>query len=129
MSNYMVETTVFLIRHFVRGYFDGDGSIYIEHQKNGNYHYRATIVGTKDICEKISAILNSIGCNNNILKHPNSNVYVLKTSGNPSTYTFTHWMYNNSDFKLERKYDRYLDLCRLYPKSHINLNQSNELIK
>lgn len=117
-----------LLRHFIRGYFDGDGNIYYYQKKN---KCSTQTVGTLDFCQKISQILNSMGIKNNI-KHPkqcSENTFVIATSGNKSSYNFLYWMYENAEMKLDRKYYQYLDFCKLYSKSHINLNQSNELIK
>lgn len=120
-----------LLRHFVRGYFDGDGCVYTSSDCYGNIYYRTEVVGTYDFCCKLSGILKSFGCNNSFkhIKGKHENTYRLRTSANRSTYKFLHWMYDSADLKLNRKNKKYLDLCNSYQFSHINLNQSNELIK
>ena len=50
-----------LIKHFIRGYFDGDGSI----AKNKN-KVRATIISTEDFCWGIKNYLDSININSKI---------------------------------------------------------------
>lgn len=117
-----------LLRHFCRGYFDGDGNIYYYIKNN---KCATQTVGTLDVCQKFSEILYEIDCRNSI-KHPKqcgNNTFIVQTSGNKSSYKFLSWMYKDAELKLDRKYQQYLDFCKLYPKSHINLNQSNELIK
>ena len=89
--------------HFIRGYFDGDGCIYIDKKRN---KCQTQTVGTKDFCEHLSDILNKMGCKNNI-KHPkqcHENTYVIQTSGNKSSYIFLSWLYENSELKIQRKY-------------------------
>lgn len=43
-----------LISHFIRGYFDGDGCIYLDKKRN---KCQTQTVGTKDFCEHLSIIL------------------------------------------------------------------------
>ena len=102
-----------LLSHFVRGYFDGDGNIYIDKKRN---KCQTQIVGTKDFCEHLSSILTKMGCKNNI-KHPkqcNENTFVIQTSGNKSSNILLSWLYNDADMKLERKYKTYLTFSNLY---------------
>lgn len=107
-----------LLRHFCRGYFDGDGNIYYYYKNN---KCATQTVGTLDFCNHISDILNSMNIKNNI-KHPKKcgdNTFVIQTSGNKSSYNFLSWMYQDAYLKLNRKYNQYLDFCKLYNKSHI----------
>lgn len=102
-----------LLSHFIRGYFDGDGNIYYDCKRS---KCQTQTVGTKDFCEKLSCILNSNNCKNNI-KHPkqcSENTYVIQTSGNKSSNIFLSWMYQNADLKLERKYQQYLSFKSSY---------------
>lgn len=102
-----------LLSHFIRGYFDGDGNIYIDKKRN---KCQTQTVGTKDFCEHLSSILIKMGCKNNI-KHPkqcNENTFIIQTSGNKSSNIFLSWIYKNADMKLERKYNTYLTFSNLY---------------
>lgn len=102
-----------LISHFIRGYFDGDGCIYLDKKRN---KCQTQTVGTKDFCEHLSIILKEIGCKNNI-KHPkqcHENTFVIQTSGNKSSYTFLSWLYNSSDMKIQRKYNTYINFSHKY---------------
>jgi len=115
-----------LIRHFCRGYFDGDGNIYYYQKYN---KCSTQTVGTLDMCEHLSKILNSMDCKNNI-KHPKQcgdNTFIIQTSGNKSSYQFLSWMYEDAEMKLDRKYQYYINFCKSYAKSHINLTQNNDL--
>ena len=103
-----------LLRHFVRGYFDGDGCIYYYNKYD---KCQTQTVGTKDFCETLSSILNkTLNCKNS-LKHPkqcNENTYILQTGGNKSSYTFLSWLYDDAEMKMPRKYQKYLDFCEKY---------------
>lgn len=102
-----------LLRHFLRGYFDGDGNIYYYEKDN---KWTTQTVGTKDFCENMKTILNSIGCACNI-KHPKQcgdNTFILATSASKSSSIFLSYIYENSDLKLDRKYNQYLSLYNSY---------------
>lgn len=110
-----------LIRHFVRGYFDGDGNIFYDKSRN---KWHSSIVSTLEFCTSVSNILSSMFVKNNIYKpkhYGDHNTYVLQTCGNLSTYKFMSWLYKDCDIKLERKYQSYLDFCEMYtnPKGRV----------
>ena len=103
-----------LIRHFVRGYFDGDGCVSYDYKYN---KIRTNLVGTLEFVSAISNIMNAMFIKNYI-HHPkqscNSNTYVLATSANVSSYKFLSWIYQDCDMKMDRKYQRYLDFSKKY---------------
>jgi len=110
-----------LIRHFVRGYFDGDGCIYYDEKRKKG---RTSLVGTLDFCQALQTILLSMFVKNNIIQPAQSrgtNIYVLQTAANLSSFKFLSWLYQDCDMKMERKYQQYLDLCERYqnPKVHV----------
>lgn len=95
-----------LYPHFIRGYMDGDGSIYYSHDRKT---FRASMVGTKmflnvikEICEA-NGIKTSIYYNN---KHSNITC-TLSTTSNCGTINFLNWIYEDASLKLQRKYDKY----------------------
>ena len=102
-----------LIRHFIRGLFDGDGSVYRSQYKNKNsYHYTLTITSTKELCESLVSIVeDKIGINCHIYDASNHNgiTKVFNISGKLQIKKFMDWMYENSNLKLERKYNRYIE--------------------
>lgn len=97
-----------LMPHFIRGYFDGDGSISYDEKRQKCY---TKIAGTMDFCSKVSEILTQMNCKHNIV-HPkqckDSNTFVLQTCGNKSSLKLLSWMYDNNEFHMERKYQKYL---------------------
>lgn len=110
-----------LLRHFVRGYFDGDGCIAIDTK---HHKTRTCTTGTYDFVNCLSQILLSMFIKNNI-QHPKQsldhNTYNLVTSANQSSYNFLSWIYKDSKIKMERKYKKYIDFCSWYnnPKGGI----------
>ena len=108
-----------LIPHYVRGVYDGDGSIYRSYRNDNNLPITVTITATesfckvlKDICKKelnISAGIYDASCHNGITK-------VFTLSGRNIAKKFLDWIYQDADLFLQRKYDRY---CKYY-----NINNS-----
>lgn len=98
-----------LIHHFVRGYFDGNGSIGI-FGKVKNVEF--SICSTKEFLEYIQCILIK-NCNLNKVKfgkrHKNreSNSYHLKYTGKFSCQRIRDWLYKDSKIYLNRKYYKF----------------------
>lgn len=100
-----------LIRHFIRGYFDGDGCISYadkEHTKIG-----VSILGTKDFLTECNKYLNNFYI---VRKEKRNNVYIIRCSGNKKSKAFTiiNYLYYNANIYLNRKFERYKYFCRLY---------------
>ncbi len=101
------------ISHFVRGYFDGDGSITFD--KN----LRINICGTYSFLSSLKQNFISI-CNRDIgCICPDHNIWRLRYCGNISAKLFTDWIYKDSynDIRLDRKYLRYLEFCNINGKN------------
>lgn len=96
-----------LYSHFIRGYFDGDGSI-----GKHNNTISCTITSTNNFCERIKKICeNFIGvkvkiydasCHNGVTKQ--MNIY----GGKNSIKKFLDWIYTDANIYMERKYKRYM---------------------
>lgn len=95
-----------LYSHFIRGYMDGDGSIYYSQNKNV---CRVTMVGTKSFLEVVQCICNKIGVKTSLYhkKEHNEATYTLYTTSNCGALTFLTWIYDDANLKLQRKYDKY----------------------
>lgn len=101
-----------LYSHFIRGYFDGDGSITQCIKSENNHAVLITITSTKLFCESLVDICkNELGfepkiydasCHNGITK-------VFTISGRNICKKFLDWIYKDADMYLLRKYQRYLD--------------------
>lgn len=99
---------------FLRGYFDGDGSIYINKNNipiiyfTGNVQVISYI---RDLC------LNYIGVSSDTFARlcPNKTVVQFCLSGKKA-FSILKWMYNNSNenTRLNRKYIRYLEAIKKY---------------
>ncbi len=90
--------------HFIRGYFDGDGSISI----SGN-EYKFRICGTKELLTSIQEIL---GVTNMLQKRKkdDSNNYSIDFGGNNKVLLNLKKLYDQSHIHLDRKYVRFSSL-------------------
>ncbi len=100
------------ISHFIRGYFDGDGSIHF----NKPNTIKISFLGTEQFLEKLrSKINNKLNIKMNPITKLNS-IFVLYYYGDDAR-KLCHWMYKNSkDLYLVRKKYRFEKHLRLREK-------------
>lgn len=111
-----------LIKHFIRGYIDGDGCISFCDTNHKKAHM--SILGTENILTNIQHWL-PLQYELQILGK--SNIKQLSFVGKTAFYV-ENYLYKNSNVKLERKYDRYLEHCRLYLEEYkLQLGKYGEL--
>ena len=101
-----------LIRHFIRGYFDGDGCISYYKVNNTICKPTCSLIGTKEFLNSIKELLNEqqIIVNSIIHKdkrHITSNTYIFSITNIETNIKFLNFLYNNSNVYLDRKYNRY----------------------
>ena len=110
-----------LIHHFIRGYFDGDGSVYIHHPKN--YNNTDTLYTNCGVCimgtfEFLNIIQTHIGGNLKKEYRRESNTWKLTFSGRNKISVFYKYLYQDATTCLLRKrnkFEKYLkkDVQRL----------------
>ena len=91
-----------LIRHWIRGYFDGDGCISIRPKRKGRK--RVTILGTNEVCEFISS---QIPFNTPISKF--QNIYRVRINREKAIQWVYQYFYLDSTVFLERKHIKFCD--------------------
>lgn len=92
-----------LVRHFVRGYFDGDGSISIDERSQ---QLRCNFTsGSKVFLSKIKEILDlyKISCS----LDNDREIFRIAIYGKTSTKKFLDYMYSDATVLLDRKYNFY----------------------
>jgi len=102
-------------RHFIRGYFDGDGCVSYTFAKRDNFFGNsflsvATITSTETFCLYIKEyIKEKLNINSTMLcrhpKHKNNN-RTLQISGNRQVIKFLEWIYLDADLFLKRKREK-----------------------
>ena len=98
-----------LIKHFIRGYVDGDGCL--TYTSTGRLVIE--IIGTKEFLEEIKIEYPNIFTKtfHKDKRHPNSNTYFISCSADKAD-KFASILYDNSKIYLQRKYDRFAVLRR-----------------
>lgn len=95
---------------FICGYFDGDGSLYVNTEKNKFY---ISFTGNIKLIKRIREILELEGSINPYLYVRNkksSNIVTLTYSGSKNVYNTMCSIYRNVDFKMNRKYEKFIEL-------------------
>lgn len=102
-----------LIRHFIRGYFDGDGSIWSTNKENFPT-YSIDFCGTDNF---LTGVMNEL-INNNVIQHEykfdkrksEQIVSRFRFGGNNLAKAFCEYIYTDSTIYLQRKFNRYKEL-------------------
>lgn len=109
-----------LIRHFIRGYIDGDGCI--SYNNKARDIMSLSILGTEHFLTNLQKNLPLEKANKLFLRE-GLNVYQL-TFNRSRGYYIANYLYNNCTIYLERKYSRYKEFCRLYEESYRSLRSN-----
>lgn len=97
------------LRHFVRGYFDGDGSI-----SSHNGAYIVNVVGTESF---IKELYNFFNMGSIFPDKRKENSWYLSIGGNYQVIKVYHLLYDNSTRYMERKYLKFKELITKYDES------------
>ena len=95
-----------LYHHLVRGFFDGNGSIWFDKSVN---NYKMNIVSTRQVLEHFR---DKMGWNHNTIRLANKKdvpVYRMDYSGNNLVTTYLNQLYDDASVYLNRKYIKYID--------------------
>jgi len=112
-----------LLKYFILGYFEGDGSIFITNSKRQQPGF--SICGTHDVCNKISEIITKeTDIKPNI--QPIGSIYNLYIRGRNQIVKVMEWLYSNpTNLIMKRKYKIYKRIKKkLHIKSSIHKNIS-----
>ena len=106
-----------LERHFIRGLFDGDGSIKISNRRKSRYvnlvtEYTVSLCGTHSVMSYCRDTI-SLAC---FASRPSirvkDNLSHLEWGGRQQVIRILDWLYSDSDRFLQRKRDRWLSIPR-----------------
>jgi len=107
-----------LQQHFIRGYFDGDGSLYARKPtKTGQVDWGWQITSTGQFCLVVKDLLENkldIHCSISLSKPKTNQITtVLSVGGNLQVKKVLDWLYQDTTIYLPRKYDKYKEFCEL----------------
>lgn len=92
-----------LVRHFIRGYFDGDGSISYNCNTKGFCSRRISVLGTKQFLEKLCEVS---GYSGTMERKKGSTTFNLRFTKDTSI-NFSRYLYDDCTIYLDRKYKRF----------------------
>lgn len=101
-----------LQQHLIRGWLDGDGTIY----KTKRGQWGSAITGNSEYCDGIIDVLTKLEIStvktllsiNEQTGHRTHNIVIHNGQNNLNLEKFLDWIYKESEMKLSRKYKRYL---------------------
>jgi hypothetical protein len=112
-----------LIRHFIRGCWDGDGTVYVPPDGNRARAYAGIVSGSTQFMTGLVEHLYHIGIKrfSGQIDEPirmlrNHNAYDIRIKGGKNLITLFHYLYDwvDSSMRLERKYLKFVEIMRLY---------------
>lgn len=95
-----------LIHHFIRGYFDGDGSVTAGINPKGHIRILIGIVGTESFLSEIRKAL-SLEDTKYLYKYKNKDIHELKVGGTNVVKAIYDFIYKDATVFLERKYIKF----------------------
>lgn len=99
-----------LIPHFIRGYFDGDGSVFLHKDYTDNEYLGINICGTKEFLTTLSKYIPFLEEGQCIYKEKRreTNCWNLKLASNIRSLELYHYLYKNcDDLYLSRKKEKF----------------------
>lgn len=98
-----------LYHHFIRGYFDGDGSISLQ-ENNKNRSAVINMVGTKMFLSRVADIIRTnLGVSVYVSRDERARdpICTLRCSKREDVVKILDWMYDDATIYMQRKYDKY----------------------
>lgn len=132
-----------LIKHFIRGYFDGDGSISYNitppnkknREKNPRIRCNMSICSkTKTLLEEMQVFLQECNIKATLCKAARDDMYILSVSSKRDLNEVFHLLYDNSEIYLSRKFEKFnhyvnTEVTQLIAEHRnaqkVNVNESN----
>lgn len=97
------------VHHFIRGYFDGDGSFARAAKHNKQYTFK--LCGTKELLKQVEIEMGFENTRKLSKRYKDKkNNYCLEIGGRLQVIKIGDYMYKDATIYLERKYERYIGL-------------------
>ena len=97
------------IRHFLRGYFDGDGSLICTNKTKA-----ISLIGTYDFLEKTCELIGIPKGRIYPLNNKTNKTFRIETSSKNNILNTCHYLYDDCSIYLDRKYEKYKMLIEYY---------------
>ena len=98
-----------LLRHFIRGYIDGDGCVFIKECDDTNFVFRVEVLGTFEFLKGLKIFLekNNIATNT-IREHGKTRAFDLKMYGRENLARLFIFLYEDCTMYLSRKFEKFI---------------------
>jgi hypothetical protein len=112
----------YLLRHFVRGYFDGDGWVGSRIRGISEFIINTEIISTEPFLNQLEFFLNKNSIKvytrkiNRLIKAGNNITARLRTTSTTQSLVFLDWLYKDTELYITRKYKKYIKLKNLKDK-------------
>lgn len=108
-NRFMPKVPNELKRHWLRGLFDGDGSITIKKRSaRHNVQYCVIILGHSQLINQVKAwLINELNISDNKLCSDGGDAYSIRLANQRDFLAVTNYMYENATIYLTRKYNKY----------------------
>ena len=103
------------ISHFIRGYFDGDGSISLYSKRGKNTQGYVSIISSSYFCGSLKNILeDTLEIKSKIYNkgYSGNKIVELKITNTKHVIKFLEWIYKGSTIHLNRKYETFQKLLK-----------------
>ena len=105
-SSILNHVPKYLIRDFLRGYFDGDGNVFFGKKYQSGIKYNINVCGNEEFL--LNTFQKYFPTSNKLYKDKYSKqCWVWKISSKEKVLNFLHYLYYNSSIFLSRKYLAY----------------------
>ena len=107
-----------LMRHFIRGYYDGDGSFCYSICNND---FKVSFVGNETFLTDLKNYLHKDKIS--LMKDKRSNItHYFNMRGRNQVYNFLNWLYKNTDesIRLDRKYNKFVEFSNYLGRTPLN---------
>lgn len=119
-----------LLRHWLRGMWDGDGCIFMSRVANRSYfRLSALLTGTVFICNGIKELILTEAKSTVTMYTPKTKIKkttrTIEVGGTKNAFRFLEWLYQDANISLKRKYNKYIKYKEILFASGWKHNQTN----
>lgn len=98
-----------MMHHFIRGFFDGDGSVYYNNVRGHVYKHCQITTASKEMVEQLNYIFRSNGIDSYVGRDSRKTAYYVKVYSKKAVKKLFDYMYKNSNFYMVRKKDKLMN--------------------
>lgn len=103
-----------LIRHFIRGFFDGDGSLMKYERTKDSTIYSINITSTYEMVKWIKQVFQM---GQIFPEKRREQTWYFTVGGNQQVITLYHFLYDDATIWMDRKYNRFQELLNKYSEN------------